>query len=146
MRADEKLILINFAAYEGGKSEIDYPVQHSLVFYLIERGFKFPAVYNFIPATWAEYGDVLMSRQLEFDLDTLVTRGSLEITHGSPFISMTEAGIAEAKPLAQKLEDEGEKYQTLKDTIMEALTYEQRVFLQQCYRMYIQKEYLVTRG
>jgi len=146
VRAYEKLLIINFAACEGGKSRIDYPVQHSLVFYLTERGFKFPAVYDFIPTTWADYGDILMSRELESDLSMLVARGSLALTHGSPFISMTEAGIAEAKPLAQKLEEEGEKYQDLKDTIVEALTYEQRVFLQQCYRMYIQKEYLVARG
>jgi len=140
MRTDAKVLLANFAAFEEcGKIRIDYPVQHGLIFYLNQQGFKFPT-YNFIPATWPGYGSSLLSRQLDRDIDTLVTRGVLEITE-NPSISISDAGIKEAQPLVQTLQEEGESYKLLRDTVSEALKSDWRIFLENCYMMYIRKEY-----
>jgi len=140
MRTDEKVLLTNLAAYEErGKIQIDYPVEHSLIFYLSEKGFKFPT-YNFIPTTWPDYSSALLSRQLERDIDTLVTRGVLEMTE-NPSISITDAGIEQARPLVQTLGQEGEKYEALKNTVREALSVDRQMFLERCYMMYIRKEY-----
>lgn len=140
MRTDAKVLLANLAAYEEcGKIKIDYPVEHGLIFYLSERGFKFPA-YNFIASTWSDYRSALLSRQLEQDIDTLVTRGLLDMTE-NPSISITDAGVKEAEPLVQTLGQEGENYKLLKTTVKEALTADRHIFLEKCYMMYIHKEY-----
>lgn len=140
MRTDLKVLLTNLAAYEGcGKIAIDYPVEHSLIFYLSQQGFQFPT-YNFIATTWLDYSNTLLSRQLEQDIDALVTRGTLEVMD-NPGISITDAGIEQAKPLVDILEQEGEKYELLKTTVKEALTADRNIFLEKCYMMYIQKEY-----
>jgi len=140
MRTDAKVLLANLAAYEErGKIQIDYPVEHSLIFYLSEKGFKFPT-YNFIPTTWPDYRSGLLSRQLERDIDTLVTRGVLEMTE-NPSISISDAGIKEAKPLVEILQKEGESYERLRNVAREALTSESHIFLESCYMMYIRKEY-----
>ena len=98
MRTDEKVLLTNFAAFEKcSEIRIDYPVEHGLIFYLSQQGFKFPT-YNFMATTWPDYSSALLSRQLEKDIDTLVTRGVLEITE-NPGISITDAGIEQSKPL-----------------------------------------------
>jgi len=140
MRTDEKVLLTNFAAFEEcGKIQIDYPVEHGLIFYLSQQGFKFPT-YNFMATTWPDYSSALLSRQLERDIDTLVTRGVLEITE-NPSISITDAGIEKSKPLVQTLRQEGEKYEVLRNIVREALTADRQIFLEQCYMMYIRKEY-----
>jgi len=140
MRTDEKVLLVNFAAFqECGKVQIDYPVEHSLIFYLGERGFRFPT-YNFVPTTWPDYGSALVSRQLDRDIDGLVTRGALEVT-GSPLISISDIGIERAKPLVQTLREEGEDYEVLRNTVKDALKADRQIFLEKCYMMYIRKEY-----
>ncbi len=140
MRTDEKVLLTNFAVYEERvKIKIDYPVEHGLIFYLSQHGFKFPT-YNFTATTWPDYSSALLSRQLERDIDTLVTRGVLKITE-NPSISITEAGIEQAKPLVQTLGEEGEDYKVLRNTVKEALAADRQIFLESCYMMYIRKEY-----
>ncbi len=140
MRTDAKVLLVNLAVSEEcGKARIDYPVEHGLIFYLSQQGFKFPT-YNFMATTWPDYTSALLSRQLERDIDTLVTRGVLEITE-NPGISITDAGIEQAKPLVQTLQQEGEDYEDLKKTVKEALTADRQIFLENCYMMYIRKEY-----
>jgi len=140
MRTDEKVLLTNFAAFEEcGKIRIDYPVEHGLIFYLSQQGFKFPT-YNFMATTWPDYSSALLSRQLERDIDTLVTRGVLEITE-NPGISITDAGIEQSKPLVQTLAQEGEKYEALRNTVREVLKADRQIFLEKCYMMYIRKEY-----
>ncbi len=139
MRTDAKVLLTNLAAFECGKIQIDYPVEHGLIFYLSEKGFEFPT-YNFIATTWPDYSSALLSRQLERDIDTLVTRGVLKITE-NPSISITDAGIEQAKPLVQTLGQEGENYEVLRNTVREALTSDRQIFLEKCYMMYIRKEY-----
>ena len=140
MRTDEKVLLTNFAVYEERvKIKIDYPVEHGLIFYLSQQGFKFPT-YNFTATTWPDYSSALLSRQLERDIDTLVTRGVLKITE-NPSISITDAGIEQAKPLVQALQQEGEDYEVLRNTVREALTADRQIFLENCYMMYIRKEY-----
>ncbi len=140
MRTDAKVLLTNFAVFqEYGKKRIDYPVEHGLIFYLSQHGFKFPT-YNFTATTWSDYTSALLSRQLEQDIDTLVTRGVLGITE-NPSISITDAGIEQAKPLVQALQQEGEDYKVLRNTVKEALTAPRQIFLERCYMMYIRKEY-----
>jgi hypothetical protein len=140
MRTDAKVLLTNLAAFEEcGKIKIDYPVEHGLIFYLSQKGFQFPT-YNFRATTWRDYRNALLSRQLEQDIDNLVTRGVLEITE-NPSISITESGIEQAKPLVQTLQQEGEDYERLRDTVKEVLTIDRRMFLEKCYMMYIRKEY-----
>ena len=140
MRTDEKVLLTNFAVYEERvEIKIDYPVEHGLIFYLSQKGFKFPS-YNFIATTWPDYSSALLSRQLERDIDTLVIRGVLEITE-NPSISITDAGIEQAKPLVQTLGEEGEDYKVLRNTVKEALAADRQIFLESCYMMYIRKEY-----
>ncbi len=89
--------------------------------------------------TWPDYRSGLLSRQLERDIDTLVTRGVLEMTE-NPSISITDAGIEQAKPLVQTL-PEGENYEVLRNTVREALMADRQHFLENCYMMYIRKEY-----
>lgn len=145
LRGDEKILLTTFAAREIGKEKIEYAVQHCLIFYLIEEGFKFPA-YNFIPATLPQYSTTgLLSRELEHDIDRLVGRGVLKLT-ASPFVFITEPGIEEAKPLVDRLEEEGEQYEKLKSVIKDAVESDWHIFLQRCYTMYIRKEYRVATG
>ena len=140
MRTDAKVLLVNLAAFEErGKIQIDYPVEHGLIFYLSQHGFKFPT-YNFTATTWPDYRSALLSRQLERDIDTLVTRGVLSITE-NPSISITDAGIEQAKPLVQTLGQEGEDYEVLRNTVKEALAADRQIFLESCYMMYIRKEY-----
>ena len=140
MRTDEKVLLVNLAVSEEcGKVRIDYPVEHGLVFYLSQQGFKFPT-YNFMATTWQDYSNALLSRQLERDIDTLVTRGVLDITE-NPSISITDAGIEQAKPLVEILRQEGEDYKVLRTTVKEALTADRQIFLEKCYMMYIRREY-----
>ena len=140
MRTDEKVLVTNFAAFEEcGKMPIDYPVEHGLIFYLSLKGFNFPT-YNFTATTWSDYSNALLSRQLEQDIDTLVTRGVLDMTE-NPSISITDAGIEQAKPLVQALQKEGENYEVLRNIVKEALTAERQIFLEKCYMMYIRKEY-----
>ena len=140
MRTDEKVLLVNLAVSEEcGEIKIDYPVEHGLIFYLSQKGFKFPS-YNFIATTWPDYSSALLSRQLERDIDTLVTRGVLKMTE-NPSISITDAGIEQAKPLVQTLQQEGENYERLRNTVREALTANRQIFLEKCYMMYIRKEY-----
>ena len=144
MRADGKVLLANLAAFEEcGKIPIDYPVEHGLIFYLSQKGFEFPT-YNFIATTWPDYRSALLSRQLERDIDTLVTRGVLEMTE-NPGISITDSGIEQAKSLIQTLQQEGENYERLKDTVKEALTADRHIFLEKCYMMYIHKEYSLAK-
>lgn len=143
MRTDAKVLLANLAAFEEcGKMKIDYPVEHGLIFYLREKGFKFPT-YNFVAVTWPDYSSALLSRQLERDIDTLVTRGALEITE-NPGISITDAGIEQAKLLVQTLGQEGEDYHVLRNIVKEALTADRQIFLERCYMMYIRKEYTLA--
>ena len=140
MRTDAKVLLTNLAVFqEYGKMPIDYPVEHGLIFYLSLKGFNFPT-YNFTATTWSDYSNALLSRQLEQDIDTLVTRGVLDMTE-NPSISITDAGIEQAKPLIAKLGEEGEDYKGLRDAVKEALTSDRRTFLERCYMMYIRKEY-----
>jgi len=140
MLTDAKVLLANFAAFEEcGKIKIAYPVEHGLIFYLSQQGFKFPT-YNFTASTWSDYSSALLSRQLEQDIDTLVTRGVLDITE-NPSISITDAGIEQARLLVPKLGEEGEDYKILRDAVKEALTSDRRIFLERCYMMYIRKEY-----
>ena len=140
MRADEKVLLANLAAREEcGKIKIDYPVEHGLIFYLSQKGFEFPT-YNFTAATWSDHRSILLSRQLEREIDSLVTRRVLEITE-NPTISITDAGIEQAKLLIQTLGQEGENYELLKTTVKEALTADRHIFLEKCYMMYIHEEY-----
>ncbi|MFC1908749.1 hypothetical protein ACFLXD_02615 [Chloroflexota bacterium] len=140
MRTDAKVLLSNLAAYEEcGKLRIDYPVEHSLIFYLSEHGFKFPT-YNFVATTWSDYSNTLLSRQLEQDIDTLVTRGVLDMTE-NPSVSITDTGIEQAKSLVEIFRQEGEDYELLRTTVKEALMAEPNIFLEKCYMMYIRKEY-----
>ena len=140
MRADEKVLLTNLAAYEErGRMKIDYPVEHGLIFYLSEQGFRFPT-YNFTASTWSDYSSALLSRQLEKDIDALVIRGLLDMTE-NPSISITDTGIEQAKPLVKTLGQEGENYEVLRNTVKEVLTADPRIFLEKCYMMYIHKEY-----
>ena len=144
MRTDAKVLLTNLAAFEEcGKIKIDYPVEHGLIFYLSQQGFKFPT-YNFTATTWPDYRSALLSRQLERDIDSLVTRGVLEKTE-NPSISITDAGIEQAKPLVQTLQQEGENYEVLRNTVREALTADRQIFLEKCYMMYIRKEYSLAK-
>lgn len=142
MRGDEKILLTNFAAREIGKEEMEYPVQHCLIFYLIEEGFKFPT-YNFIPATWPEYGTGILSREVEYEIDMLVGRGVLKLT-GSPLVFITEPGIEEAKLLVTRFEEEGEQYEKFKNIVAEAVESDRHIFMQKCYTMYIRKEYQIA--
>ena len=143
MRTDAKVLLVNLAASEEcGKIQIEYPVEHGLIFYLSQQGFEFPT-YNFVATTWQDYGNALLSRQLERDIDTLLTRGVLDITE-NPRISITDAGIEQAKPLVEILRQEGENYEALRTAVKEALTADRHIFLEKCYMMYIRKEYSLT--
>jgi hypothetical protein len=140
MRTDAKVLLANLAAFEEcSQIKIDYPVEHGLIFYLSQQGFEFPT-YSFIATTWPDYHSALLSRQLEEDIDNLVTRGVLKITE-NPGIAITDAGIEQAKSLVQTLEQEGEHYDTMKNTVKEALAADRQIFLEKCYMMYIRKEY-----
>ncbi len=140
MRTETKVLLTNLAAFEEcGRIKIDYPVEHGLIFYLSQQGFKFPT-YNFMATTWSDYSSALLSRQLERDIDSLVTRGVLEITE-NPGISITDAGIEQAKSFVQILREEGEDFENLRSTVKEALMADRQIFLEKCYMMYIRKEY-----
>jgi len=140
MRGNEKVLVTNLAVHEIGKDKLEYAVEHCLVYRLIEKGFKFP-YHNFIPATLPDYGTGLLSRELEHDIDNLVSRGSLELKSASPFIAITRSGIQEAKSLVSKLSEEGEQYEELKSIVKDAIESDLHVLLHKCYTSYIRKEY-----
>ena len=138
MESKEKVLLVAYASWEKRETGLEYPLYHTLVFYLSRfKGVEFPE-YTFVPRAFSDE-QYIQSERLAEHISDLVGRRLLSFDGQQvPTVCITQMGAKRARHDIAEFEREGD-YEPFRAGVIEALDIDKATFYRSCYARYVQE-------
>ncbi|MHA1360750.1 MAG: hypothetical protein ACTSRC_21720 [Candidatus Helarchaeota archaeon] len=137
-----QILLVNLASEECGREFLEYPIEHTLIFYLKNKGISFNGytfkIDHYPHSHDFEEADFLRSNQLDNDLGILMDLDFLIKKTSIPKFYTSEKTRSMKKRIVHIFNQTNTmSYIDFKSLIKKVLDSNRRDFLDLCYRIYI---------